>query len=637
MTALDLDAALTRLGYATFRPGQREAIETLITGGRLLLVAPTGGGKSLTYQLPATLLGGTTLVVSPLVSLMHDQVAALEARGVAATFLAATLDGDEVKRRMAALARGAYAIAYIAPERLAFPGFRGLVGELACPLVAIDEAHCISEWGHDFRPDYLALGDLLADLPGARVLACTATATPVVRDEIVARLGLPADTPQLVRGFARPNLALRVHDVRGGADRDRTVDTALGEALGAPGAGRGTAIIYAPTRRQTDEEAARLRAVGWRADGYHAGLEGAVRDDVQRRFRAGALEVVVATNAFGMGIDRHDVRAVVHLAPPGSIEAYYQEVGRAGRDGADAIGVLCTSAADLPLRRRLLESPSEGDAPDPARVQHRWTLFLELMRWAEGGSCRHDAILRYFSDEAETLAGCGRCDVCTTLGEPDDETDAAATSVIVRKALSAVARIHGRFGLQAAVKLLAGLPDPRLERAALHITKTFGALRGRSEEWLLALLRRCVTAGWVDFTSDERPVALLTGAGRRVLFAEGAVRLLLPVEKGGKGGKGGRNEARGAGRAAPAAATLSEGDLAVFEALRARRLELARAEKVPPYVVASDRTLREIAELRPRTPAELERVFGIGPAKAARYGDTLLDVVRATGAAGAGP
>jgi len=623
-TALDLDAALLRLGYTAFRPGQREAVETIIAERRLLLVAPTGGGKSLTYQLPATVLGGTTLVVSPLVSLMHDQVAALEARGVRATFLAATLDTDEVRRRMAALGRGEYQLAYVAPERLAFPGFRGLARDLDCPLVAVDEAHCISEWGHDFRPDYLQIGELVADLAEARVLACTATATPVVRDEILARLGLPADTTQLVRGFARPNLGLRVRDTRSAAESHRMVDEALKEAIGTPGAARGTAIIYSPTRRQTEEEQARLAKAGWKTAAYHAGFDGPTRERAQQRFRDGALEVIVATNAFGMGIDRADVRAVIHLAPPGSIEAYYQEVGRAGRDGEPAIGMLLTSASDLPLRRRLLELPTEGSAPDPARVQHRWNLFLELMRWAEGGTCRHDAILRYFGDEAETLAGCGRCDVCTTLDEPG-EGDAAATAVAVRKALSAVARTHNRFGLQAAVKLLAGLPDPRLERSGLQATKTFGALEGRSEDWLLSLLRRCVTAGWVDFTAGERPVVLLTPAGKAVLFAEGPVRLLLPSERTGK------KAAKPGSRTRAAAPAMTPADEALFEALRTRRLELARTDGVPPYVVASDRTLRELAELRPKTKAGLEGVFGIGPAKAAKYGDDFLAVVRAAG------
>src|SRR2546426_7726999 len=479
-SAAEVDAALRRLGHVAFRPGQREAIDTLLAHGRLLLVAPTGGGKSLSYQLPATILGGTTLVVSPLVALMADQVQALEARGVRATYLASTLDGAEMRRRMARIARREPALVYVAPERLAFPGFRSLLGALACPLVAIDEAHCISEWGHDFRPEYLEIGGLVRELPGARLLACTATATPVVRDEILARLGLPADTPQLVRGFARPNLSLRALEIESAADARAAVDAGLAEALGGPGKGRGTAIVFAPTRRRAADEGTRLASLGWGVCVYHAGLSAAERDRAQRAFANGRVEVVVATNAFGMGIDRPDVRAVVHLGPPGSIEAYYQEVGRAGRDGSEALGLLLVSPRDLPLRRALLERG--GEAPVAAAViEHKWGLFLELIRWVEGGSCRHDAILRYFGDEAETLNGCGRCDVCRRLAGAAHSP--AETALIVRKARSGVARVHGRFGLLAAVKLVHGDADPKLERAGLTGLKTFGNLRSHSERW----------------------------------------------------------------------------------------------------------------------------------------------------------
>ncbi len=620
---MDLDAGLKRLGYAGFRPGQREAIETLLERRRLLLVAPTGGGMSLVYQLPASLLPGTSLVISPLVSLMHDQVQALEARGVAATFLAATLSADEMRTRLARLWSGAYKVAYVAPERLSYPGFRGRVRELGAPFVAVDEAHCISEWGHDFRPDYLEIGALVEELGPGLVLACTATATPVVRDEIVARLGLGADTPQLVRGFARPNLALRVREVATARERSRQVDGQLAEALIAPGHGAGTAIVYAPTRRGAEEETERLAAAGWRAAAYHAGLSGAERSAAQVAFAGGRLEVVCATNAFGMGIDRHDVRAVVHLAPPGSIESYYQEVGRAGRDGAAAFGLLLHMASDMPLRRRLLERGGGEAPPSAAVVEHKWNLFLELMRWAEGGSCRHDAILRYFGDEAETLAGCGRCDVCLDLGDAAGEDEEA--TLVVRKALSAVARVHRRFGLTAAVKLLAGMADARLERARLDLTPTFGALRGRSEEWLTRVLRRCVTAGFVDFTSGDRPMLVLTESGRAVMKAERPPRLALPREHGpglvsAPSGGGRRRAPRGA-------EDLSPEDAPLFEALRLARLELAREGGVPPFVVASDRALRDVARLRPTNLEELQRAHGIGAAKAERYGARLLRVV----------
>jgi len=623
-----LDAALARLGYDAFRPGQREAIETLLARGRLLLVAPTGGGKSLVYQLPACVLPGTTLVISPLIALMHDQVAALAARGVAATYLAGTLDAGELRRRLRAAAEGAFSLVYVAPERLATPGFRGLLAGLDCPLVAVDEAHCISEWGHDFRPEYHQIGAVLADLPQARVLACTATATPIVRDEILEKLGLPADTPQLVRGFARPNLSLRALEVGGDAERRRAVDAALGEALGAPDAPRpGAAIVYAPTRRAAEAEGTRLAARGWHAVVYHAGLAPEAREAAQHAFLAGDAQVVVATNAFGMGIDRPDVRAVVHWAPPASLEAYYQEVGRAGRDGGEALGLLLLAPADVPLRRRLLELPTDGVAPDPETVRHKWGLFLELLRWAEGGSCRHDAILRYFGDEEETLAGCGRCDVCQRLADGADPGDPEETSLVVRKALSAIARVSGRFGMGAAVSLLRGVEDPRLVRAGLAETRTFGILREKSDDWLLRLLRRCVTPGWIDFAGDERPVVRLTAEGAAVMRGEKPARLLLPPERRpGAGAGGGSGSKR---RAVEIDGDVLDDDArAVFEALRAWRLARARTEAVPPYVVASDRTLRDVARQRPRDRADLERCHGIGPAKAERYGAELLAVLQ---------
>jgi ATP-dependent DNA helicase RecQ len=327
---------------------------------------------------------------------------------------------------------------------------------------------------------------------------------------------------------------------------------------------------------------------------------------------------MVATNAFGMGIDRPDVRAVVHLGPPGSIEAYYQEVGRAGRDGEAAFGLLLVAPNDLPLRRRLLEQ----DGGNETILAHKWGLFLELMRWAEGGSCRHDAILRYFGDEAETLDGCGHCDVCETM--PASPAQAEEATLVVRKALSAVARIHRQFGLQAAVHLLRGADDPRLSRSGLDRTPTFGALRERPEAWLMQLLRRCVTAGWVDFTPGDRPVALLTDSGRAVMKAERPARVLLPSDAPPPRRPAGT---RDRGRKPRVDAAALGGDEALFEALRAHRLSIARAEGVPPYVVASDRTLREMSALAPVSRSDLLAVHGIGEAKADRYGAGFLEVL----------
>ena len=631
-----LREGLTALGYQDFRPGQREAVETLLSVGRLLLVAPTGGGKSLSYQLPASLLPGTSLIVSPLIALMNDQVQGLEARGVRATFLASTLSSDELRRRMAGVAAGEYKIVYVAPERLAFGGFRAIVAGLSCPLVAIDEAHCISEWGHDFRPEYMQIGDLLRHLPKARVLACTATATPVVRDEILMRLGLGPDTPQLLRGFARPNLVLRAVEVDGARQRRDQVDRMLAEVLGNRHDARGAAIVYAPTRRQADEEAERLLQAGYRAGVYHAGLPPAVRRQVQGWFSEGSLDVVVATNAFGMGIDRSDVRAVVHLAPPSSIEAYYQEVGRAGRDGELAYGLLLASHRDMALRRRLLELPVDGRPPEPRVVEHKWNLFLELMRWVEGGSCRHDAILRYFGDEAETLAGCGRCDVCRRMPEFNDPDD-AEVATLVRKSLSGVARVHGRFGLGAAARLLVGKSDPRLARLGVEATSTFGVLAEHSLDYVVKVLRRCVTAGWVGFGGEQHPTVLLTPDGVKVMRGQRAARILLPstarigVKASGEA-SGGAGIVRPARQAPASQQTVLDGTgERVFAALRAQRLQLSREQGVPPYVIASDRSLRDLAMLRPRNLNDLLMVHGIGPAKLERYGQGWLDVVAQNG------
>lgn len=623
-----LDAALARFGHASFRPGQREAIETLLGDGRLLLVAPTGGGKSLTYQLPASLLSGTSLVISPLIALMHDQVSALETIGVPATYLASTLEPGEIRSRLAGVAEGRYRIVYVAPERLAQPAFRALLAELDCPLVAVDEAHCISEWGHDFRPEYMEIGAVVAALPGARILACTATATPVVRDEIISRLGLPAETPQIVTGFARPNLSLRALETETRREREDAVDAALAEALRDPeNPSEGAAIVYSPTRRAAEAEAERLAAAGWSTGCYHAGLSAAEREATQRAFMAGERSVVVATNAFGMGIDRADVRAVVHLGPPGSLEAYYQEVGRAGRDGKPALGLLLHASRDLGLRRHLLERGSDGERPEPEVVEHKWNLFLELIRYADGGSCRHDAVLRYFGDEAETLSGCGICDVCRELADaPADDPE--EVSLVVRKALSGVARVHDRFGLSAALKLLRGTADERLERTGLSATPTFGALADRSEPFLRRLVRRLVTAGWVVFSGGDRPVLRLTESGGAVMRGELPPRIMLPRSAGPRpsGKAGSRRKSRAT---AGEELALDAAGEARFEALRHWRLDMARADAVPAYVVASDRTLRDVAARAPRDEEELLSCHGIGPAKAERYGAAILELMAA--------
>ena len=657
LTLPNFESALLRLGYAAFRPGQREALESLLRHRRLLLVAPTGGGKSLIYQLPATMLEGTTLVISPLIALMQDQVEALAARGVPATYLASTLSEEEARRRLRGIRAREYRLVYVAPERLPYPGFQEMARELTPPLIAIDEAHCISHWGHDFRRDYMEIGGFLKRFPDAMVLACTATATPAVRDDIVTQLGLGADTPQILRGFARPNLSLRVSNVDSAADMTAGIDDALAEALGGPrerGAKPGAVILYCLSRANAEAEAKRLRAEGWRAGWYHAGLSGEHRSEVQRRFLSGELDVVAATNAFGMGIDRADVRAVLHLSPPDSVEAYYQEVGRAGRDGLDAFGLLLLRLSDIPRRKSLIERSAGEENASKAWVEHRWSMFRDLLRWAEGGTCRHDAILRYFGDEAETLHGCGRCDVCRELGEGGGGADPNGVlgrgDEIAKVVLTAVKWVDGRLGQKATVKFLRGEPDDRLKRAGLNRRAEFGALSSYPDAWLSQVVQRCVTAGWVDFTEGEYPLLVLTALGAAVLAGKREARLVLPSlePRARKRGAADRRRAGtrrvsepGRGIALPGAFSGSfedekpAGYAERFTALRRWRLERARADSVPAFVVASDRTLDDIATMTPGTPDELALCYGIGPHKAEAYGAAILDVLaRVAGSGG---
>jgi ATP-dependent DNA helicase RecQ len=632
-----LDEALrTRFQLERFRPGQREAIEALLYGeGRVLLVAPTGGGKSLTYQLPAAVLPGLTVVVSPLVALMEDQVRGLAARGIPATFLASTLDPQERRDREEGIARGVFSIVYCAPERLASDWFVERIARAKPSLVAIDEAHCISQWGHDFRPDYLRIRDFLARAAPPRVLACTATATPRVRGEIVEALGLQGCF-ELVRGFARPNLHLEARWVDGKREGRRAIDAALERALGGPRAPKGAAIVYCATRKATEELAGELAHDGWKCAAYHAGLDANVRAEVNARFAERKLDVVVATNAFGMGIDRADVRLVVHAQPPTSLEAYYQEVGRGGRDGEDAHGLLLCSSGDVAIRRRLCELGADGPAP-PDVVARQWGLFRELLRYLDARTCRHDFILRYFGDEQEILGGCGHCDVCEALedGDADDESSDSSeeAATVVRKALAGVARAQKRGGLIAVAEMLRGEASDRVQRFGFDKLSTFGLLSGRSQLWTQTLLRALLAAGWIDLTPDDHPVPYVTEVGWRVMKGQGPLRFRLPSEARARAsreeGKRPRRERAKKGQKRVAEeATLTDHEESLFEALRARRAEIAKARGVPAYVVAHDATLLEIARLRPSTRGELLAVRGMGEQKVERYGEELLAVLR---------
>ena len=621
----DIDLVLReRFGLPAFHPWQREAIEELLEGRqRVLVIAPTGGGKSLCYQLPAAVLKGTSIVISPLIALMEDQVRALTQRGVAATYLASTLDPDEVKRREREIFEGRYQLVYVAPERLESNWLVERLAGIEPPLLAIDEAHCISQWGHDFRPSYLRLGEVIERMKPPRVIACTATATPVVRREIQARLGLCAEQSAVIlRGFSRPNLHLSVVESDSSTQRRKLMLGALRDALGDPASPRGGAIVYAATRRNTEKVAEAVAKEGWRVAAYHAGLSPAVREEVNRRFADRSLDAVVATNAFGMGIDRADIRTVVHVQAPGSVEAYYQEVGRAGRDGQPAHGLLLTSSGDLALRRRLIGFSGVQDAE---HVQQQWRLFLDLMRYVEAGSCRHDFILRYFGDEQETLGGCGHCDVCERLEEQGEEGGPRAASeeetLLVRKALSGVARNQGRAGLTAVSEMLHGTDNERLRRLGLTDLSTHGLLQDRPKPWVLALLRRLITAGLVDLSTGEFPIPHLTALGVSTMKGEEPVRVLAPPEDAGRAPSA-KKERRTTIRELP-----DDVDSSLFESLRATRLDLARKKGVPAYVVCHDRTLLEIAAYKPTSMEALSQIHGMGPARIERYGEPFLDTV----------
>ncbi|MGZ3455603.1 MAG: RecQ family ATP-dependent DNA helicase [Polyangiales bacterium] len=609
-----------RFQLAAFRPWQREAIDALLGDpGRVLVVAPTGGGKSLTYQFPATVLPGVAIVICPLVALMEDQVRSLNARGIPAAYLASTLDAEERRQRVREAREGRYKLLYCAPERLASDWFVDLLASCQPSMVAIDEAHCISQWGHDFRPDYLRIGDMLAKLRPPRVLACTATATPRVRQEILERLGLEG-AKEVLRGFARPNLHLEARSIEGPKEGKRLVFEALEKHLGAAKQPRGTAIVYCATRKGTEQMATDLAKEGWRAAAYHAGMEADARAEINAKFAAGNLPVVAATNAFGMGIDRADVRIVVHAQPPASLEAYYQEVGRGGRDGEEAHGLLLCSSSDVQLRRRLCEMGDGG----PAASARQWGLFRELLRYLDARTCRHDFILRYFGDEREVLGGCGHCDVCAALDEDGDleELQEEAASE-VRKALAGVARAKRRGGLTAVADMLRGEQTDRVERFGFDQLTTYGLLKHRPQSWIVALLRALLAAGWIDLTPSEHPVPFVTDIGWKVMTGTGPVRFRLPVEQAEK-----RTRRERTRKERTPEITLSGADADLFEALRVARSEIAKTRKVPPYVIAPDATLHGIARARPTTDSALLGVAGMGPYRVETYGETFLDVVR---------
>jgi len=598
---------------------QREAIDELMTGsGRVLVVAPTGGGKSMCFQQPAVELDGVAIVITPLVALMADQVQSLTARSIPATYLASNLDGETVRRRIEMALAGQVKLLYIAPERLASDWFvDDVLARLPISLLAIDEAHCISHWGHDFRPDYLHLGDLVQRLNPKRLIACTATATPAVRREIVERLHMP-EAHQVLRGFARHNLRLAVEEASGPRAKEKRIAAEVKLRLGKPNAGGGTAIVYTGSRKNAESVAESLRALGWRADHYHAGMSGDERTAVQEKFQAAKLDVIAATNAFGMGIDRPDIRLVVHHTITESVEAYYQEVGRAGRDGEPANGLLLVSDPDVALRFRLMAQDGEVSQE---QALHRRELLRAMISYAETSACRHDHILEYFEDAAEELGGCSQCDNCVAAAEGrlSAEPDEAASSDVVRDALSAIHGLPFAVGAGVISSYLIGHGSSQIRQYDWQSRDKFGVLRNRSEEWARRLLRRFVAAGLLAIDL-ERATLRITKRAADVIAGVKPNAVRLPPEQHASFRRG--------AVASIDAASMDGDELSLFELLKEWRRRRADADSVPAYVICHDAELRAIASARPASADELMAVNGMGPAKVQRYGAQILAEVR---------
>ena len=584
-------------GYDAFRPRQEAIIANALAGRHSLVIMPTGGGKSLCYQLPALATGGLTLVVSPLIALMQDQVDALRANGIAAAFINSSLDSRDAAAAERQAQAGRVRLLYVAPERVSMPGFRQFLSTLDLRLIAIDEAHCISEWGHDFRPDYRALSDLRTLFPDTPIMALTATATERVRQDIVDQLRL-GDAPQFVSGFDRPNLTYIVRPQAG-------TPAALRELLDAR---RGqAAIVYCFSRKETKELAEYLTDQGHPAAAYHAGLDSATRRLTQERFIDGAVPVVAATIAFGMGIDKPDIRLVAHYALPKSVEGYYQETGRAGRDGLPSDCVLFFSAGDRAKQEFFIQRMT-GDARATAERQ-----LQQMVDYARLATCRRRYLLNYFGD---TAAGesCGNCDICLAERQSVDAT------VIAQKTLSAVIRTGERFGIAHVIDVLLGSNRQRIRELGHDQLSVFGIVDDYDRNGLRRIADELIAKELLTRADGEYPVISVTAAGRQWLRSRQSLTLQMRVDE--PPARQQRKERSRNGNASP------DYDLGLFEELRALRRRLADAQGVPAFVVFNDATLRALAAARPTDDRAMLAVSGVGPAKLEQYGNDFLAVIR---------
>jgi ATP-dependent DNA helicase RecQ len=604
MTVPDLQHAISRYwGYTTFRPLQKEAMDAVLAGRDSIVVLPTGGGKSLCFQAPAVVRSGLAVVVSPLISLMKDQVDTLVGNGVPAALFNSTLSSMQKSDVVAGVRQGRYKLLYVSPERLAGDGsesFLALLSSVDVSFIAIDEAHCISQWGHDFRPEYRQLGRLRQALPGVSLHAYTATATRHVRRDIAVQLGL--DNPvEFVGSFDRPNLIYR-------ALPRAALKKQLVEVLGRHR--REAGIIYCTSRREVDALAAWLTDIGHTALPYHAGLSDAERSRHQDAFLSERADIVVATVAFGMGIDRSDVRFVVHAGAPRSLEHYQQESGRAGRDGLEAECLLIYSPADFMRWRAMLEQ--NGELNDASRA-----LLRQMERYASSVGCRHRHLSDYFGDRYERER-CGGCDFCL------NELEAAVEPVVLaRKILSCVARVGQRFGATHVASVLRGQASEQVVARGHDQLSTFGLLPDASTAEVRGYIEQLIGADLLQQSDSVYPVVGLTQRGLELLKDPATMPgLALARQKPPRKGAP-RPQSRAE------AESWQNVDRDLFERLRSVRLEIARSRGVPPYVIFHDATLREMARLRPTSLDALLEVKGVGVRKADDLGGVFLDAIRA--------
>ena len=598
-------------GYDRFRPLQEEAITSVLDGKDAVVLMPTGGGKSLCYQLPALALDGTSLVISPLIALMKDQVDALRARGIAARCLNSSLGADQARLVREEVGRGEVKLLYVAPERLATSGFARFLERVPVALLAVDEAHCISQWGHEFRPDYRNLGALRERFPEAPCVALTATATERVRREIASELRM--DNPEfLVGSFNRPNLTYRVRPKRRSFD---LLVALLREHEGE------SCIVYCLSRRETESVADRLAGLGFRAIAYHAGLEPEARRDAQDRFANKDALIVVATIAFGMGIDMPDLRLVAHYNLPKSVESYYQETGRAGRGGQPSECVLFFSYADRGAQQRFIQ-----EIEDPGERRRARERLDRMIAYCELTSCRRRYLLDYFSDRSlDGAENCGGCDACLGPDTSGNLEEYDATE-LARKILSAVVKTRQRFGMAHVTAVLRGSRAKRVLELGHDRLSVHGIASGHREDALRDAADALVARNLLRRAGDRGfPTISLTPAGWAFLRNRESLTLTRPkpARMRDDGGAAGADPGATPERGAP-----PDPDPALFETLRALRLDIAAEENVPGYVVCPNATLREIAATRPASLAEFAAVHGIGPAKVQKYGARFLAAVR---------